>query len=145
MNKTGSAMIILLVALVAVAGCARNVDVEPDKPAENTGVKAFGIVYSGSVDEGDALIELTPVGTVGGKLRVDIGVNTHSVNLEQFDLTNITTLEYNGKILRPESAPALAGHHVSGTLVFGVGEPVSSFRITMRGIPNVEERVFEWG
>ncbi len=133
---------IMLVAMLAIAGCSRDTQVESDDAGS---VKAFGTVYSGSVEAGDAVVGLTPVGVAGGKLAVEVEVNTHSVNLEQFNLTNITTLEYNGKSLRPESAPALAGHHVSGTLVFGVGEPVSSFKITIRGIPNVEKRVFEWG
>ncbi len=142
MNKTAAALMVALVAMLSVAGCSSDAQVESDDAGS---VKAFGTVYSGSVDAGDAVVDLTPVGVVGGKLRVDIGVNTHSVNLQQFNLTNMTTLEYGGKILMPESAPALSGHHVSGTLVFGVGEPVSSFRIVIRGIPSVEERVFEWG
>ncbi len=140
MNKTDTALLVLLVSLLAVAGCARNGDAEPE-------ADAFKTVYSGSLDEGDAVVSLTPAGIIDGKLRVDVGVNTHSISLEQFDLTKITTLEYGGKSLKPESAPALSGHHTSGTLVFGVGEkePLSSFRITIRGIPKAGERVFEWG
>lgn len=145
MNKKDAVLAILLVALLAAAGCARNAQVEPDKAGENTDAKAFETVYSGSVGEGDAAVDLTPVGVVDGKLRVDVSVNTHSVNLEQFDLTSMTTLEYGGKILKPESAPALSGHHSSGALVFSVGEQVSSFKISIKGIPKVDERVFEWG
>lgn len=144
MNKTDAALVILLLALLAVTGCARNAQVEPEKVAEIPSPKAFETIYSGSVDAGDATVDLTPVGIIGGKLRVDIGVNTHSVSLEQFDLAEITTLEYSGKSLKPESAPALSGHHTSGTLVFDVNEPVSSFKITIRGIPKADERVFEW-
>lgn len=145
MNKKDASLIMLMLALLAVAGCSRDAPVEPEKVAESPSFNVFDAIYSGSVDEGDVMVELTPVGMIDGKLRVDVGVNTHSVNLEQFDLAKITTLEYNGKSVTPESAPALGGHHSSGTLVFETGEPLSRFRITVEGIPKVDERIFEWG
>ncbi len=145
MNKEDAVLVIFLVLLLAVAGCSGSKPVEPDEAGEKPNSKAFETVYSGSVGEGDVTVDLTPVGVVDGKLMVDVGVNTHSVNLEQFDLIRITTLEYNGKSIAPESAPALSGHHNSGTLAFNVGEPVSSFKISIKGIPKVDERVFEWG
>ncbi len=142
MNKKNAAFAFLLILLLAAAGCSRSEPV--DAEGENGEVKAFETIYSGSVDDGDAAVDLTPVGIIDGKLRVDIGVNTHSLSLEQYDLTEITMLEYNGKSLKPESAPALSGHHISGKLVFGVNEPVRSFKISIKGIPKVDDRVFEW-
>ncbi len=146
MNKKDFLLAILLLAVLAVAGCSGTAGLpENAAAAASPSPKAFETIYSGSVDSGDVAVDLTPIGIIGGKLRVGIGVNTHSVDLSQFDLARITTLEYSGKSLKPESAPSLAGHHTSGTLVFNVGEPVSSFKITIRGIPKVEERIFEWG
>lgn len=144
MNKKDFLLAILLLAVLAVAGCSGTTGL-PENAAANPSPKAFETIYSGSVDSGDVTVDLTPVGIIDGKLRIDIGVNTHSVSLEPFDLTKITTLEYNGKSLKPESAPALTGHHSSGTLVFDVNEPVSSFKISIKGIPKVDERVFGWG
>lgn len=100
---------------------------------------------TGSTGSGDVLIELTPHEVVDGLLEVDIAVNTHSVTLEGFDLMQITTLEFNGKTLKPIDAPTLRGHHNSGTLSFEVGEDIDRFTIKIEGIPNVEERTFEWG
>ncbi len=145
MNKKDFLLAILLLAALAVAGCSGNAPAEPENAAASPSPKAFETIYSGSVGTGDVAVDLTPVSIISGKLRVEIGVNTHSISLEQFDLTKITTLEYNGKSIKPLSAPALSGHHTSGTLVFDVGEPVSSFKITIRSIPNVDERIFEWG
>jgi hypothetical protein len=106
--------------------------------------ESFESFSSGSTGAGDVSVELTPEEIERGKLKVDIAVNTHSVDLSQFDLKEITTLEYNGKLIKPETAPSLKGHHSFGTLVFGVGEKISSFTIKIRGIPKVEERIFEW-
>lgn len=104
----------------------------------------FEAVASGSTNAGDVSIVLTPQEIIDEVLRVDISVNTHSVDLSPFDLTKITGLEYGGKVFAPVSAPSLGGHHSSGTLKFNVDENVDAFIIKIRGIPNVEERVFKW-
>ena len=101
-------------------------------------------IDSGSTNDGDVSIELTPIGFENGKLSVSLSVNTHSVSLEKFDLKEITELQYEGKTVKPISAPKLAGHHNSGTLVFDAGSEPKSFKIIIKGIPKVQERVFEW-
>ena len=67
-----------------------------------------------------------------------------SLDLSQFDLAKITTLEYSGKKIYLVSTPTLQGHHSSGTLIFNVGQDATKFKITIVGIPSVQERVFEW-
>ena len=104
----------------------------------------FKTITSGSTDPGSAQIDLTPIGVDNGMLKVDFAINTHSVDLSQHDLKEITILEFEGKKLAPVSAPLLQGHHNSGTLVFNVGKEINKFKITIAGIPNVQERVFEW-
>ncbi|MBI4447943.1 hypothetical protein HY643_03105 [Candidatus Woesearchaeota archaeon] len=106
--------------------------------------QGFETKASGNTDEGNVGIDLTPEGVENGQLKVTIAANTHSVDLSQFDLKQITTLEYNGKSIKPSSAPSLSGHHVTDALVFDVGEETKSFTITIKGIPKVEERVFKW-
>ncbi|RME32150.1 hypothetical protein D6789_00475 [Candidatus Woesearchaeota archaeon] len=100
---------------------------------------------TGSTAMGDVLIELTPRGVVNGKLSVDISMNTHSVMLSQFDLKERTTLKFAGRSVKPLEAPSLRGHHVSGTLVFDVGQDLDSYSIIIEGVPKVEERIFTWG
>ncbi len=101
-------------------------------------------IDSGSTGSGDVSIELTPLGIEDNQFKVEVAVNTHSVDLSQFNLKEITTLEYNGKSVNPVSAPGLDGHHSSGEIVFDIGEETDSFTIKIKGIPKVEERVFAW-
>jgi len=65
-------------------------------PADESGFKS---IDSGTTGAGDVSVELTPHDVVNGKYTVDVAINTHSVDLSQFDLKQITTLEYNGKAL----------------------------------------------
>lgn len=113
-------------------------------PHQNEDGSGFKSIDSGSTGAGDVSIELTPLGVSNNQLKIEISTNTHSVSLGQFDLKEITTLEYNGKSIKPVSAPNLGGHHSSGELVFEVREEIDSFIIKIKGIPKVEERVFEW-
>lgn len=110
----------------------------------NSNTSAFQTITSGSTDPGNAQVDLTPKGVENGQLKVDFAINTHSVTLSDYDLAKITTLGYDGKKINPVSAPALQGHHNSGTLIFNVDKNLNKFKITIIGIPNVQERVFEW-
>lgn len=116
-------------------------------PASDTGLSAasnaFKAVYTGTTEQGDVEIELTP-SWANGKLEVNVAANTHSVDLSGFNLKEITALQYGGKTLKPVSAPALSGHHASGKLVFDTEEKQDNFVIRILGIPAVDERVFEW-
>lgn len=141
-------LLVLLVGLILIAGCAENAKTSLNKNVnennEAAEITAFKTVSSGSMENGNALIELTPKGTENGRLNVDISANTHSVNLGYFDLMEITSLEYDGNSINPVSAPTLAGHHNSGTLVFDTGKELKSFKVIIKNIPSIEERVFEW-
>ncbi|MBR9699334.1 hypothetical protein GOV09_02670 [Candidatus Woesearchaeota archaeon] len=106
---------------------------------------ASDAVVTGTTGAGDVEIELIPHEVENEVLEVDISANTHSVDLSQFDLLKITTLEFDGKAIAPDSAPKLGGHHASGTLTFKVNKPIQDFKITIREIPKIKDRVFEWG
>ncbi|MDP3917174.1 MAG: hypothetical protein Q8Q42_02700 [Nanoarchaeota archaeon] len=107
-------------------------------------IQEFKSISSGSTDTGDVSIELKPKQITDEQIIIDISVNTHSVDLSPFNLEEITTLEFDGKEIKPVSAIALSGHHSSGEIIFKTGEEVKSFTIKIKGIPNVDERVFEW-
>ncbi len=104
----------------------------------------YSTISTGTTEPGDVSVDLTPIGIVNGQFQVDFEINTHSVDLSQFDLAKITILEYDGKKTSPINAPKLEGHHSSGTLTFNVAEDLNNFKITIKGIPKVEERTFEW-
>ncbi len=112
--------------------------------AKFSSMPAFDTKSTGGMGSGDALVELTPRIKDGSKLIVHFKANTHSVRLGNFDLSEITTLEYEGKILKPIKAGRLGGHHSTSVIVFDVGKEITSFKIKLYGIPNVQERVYEW-
>ncbi len=100
---------------------------------------------TGTTGEGDVEISLSPKKPDGSQLEVGIAVNTHSVDLSPFDLKDITTLTFKGKTIKPTDAPALEGHHASGTLRFERVEGIGNeFSISIKGIPKVMEREFNW-
>ena len=136
-----SVFFVLLVLSMAIIGCSNNAE---KINGDNKNIPASNTIFSGSLENGDAVVELTPKGFENGKFKVDVSLNTHSVDLSQFDLMKTTLLEYDGKKIKPESAPKLAGHHNYGTMIFNLDKSPESFKITITGIPNVEERVFEW-
>jgi len=117
--------------------------------AESSGASTtnlgFGTILTGTTETGDVEIGLTPVSKTGNELTFSISINTHSVDLTPYNLKEITTLKYNGKEIRPKSAPVLGGHHISGALTFDVQGDIEDFSVTIKGIPQVEKRVFNFG
>ena len=109
-----------------------------------TGEAGFRSISTGTTDNGDISVELTPKGVVAGVLTVKASINTHSVDMSGLDLKKITTLEYDGKSISPTSAPPLNGHHINGDITFNVNGDIKAFTISIKGIPKVQERVFEW-
>ncbi len=103
----------------------------------------YRTITTGTTESGDVEIALTPQWREG-KLYINMAVNTHSVDLSQFDLQRQTTLNYNNKQIKPTQAPSLSGHHSNGMLVFDVPEQPQKFTIVMSSIPAMPERVFQW-
>lgn len=118
-------------------------DAAVDAAANEVSAAVFETKTIGSLDDGDVEIALTPQ-IADKKLIVKVGMNTHSVNLGQFDLATITTLEYEGKIIRPTDAKKPGGHHSYGKIVFDIGEERGSFTIRIAGIPRIQDRIYEW-
>ena len=144
-NISGKTVLIaLLFGFIFVIGCTDETQVIPEEKIKTPDIVSFKTISSGTTQTGDVLVELSPHAFDNGKLNVDFSANTHSVDLGQFDLMQITTLEYDGNVLKPISAPSLSGHHNSGTLVFGTGKELKRFKIIINDIPDVKERVFEW-
>ena len=134
-----------VLGLLVLAGCSNNSLNPASGNIVQTTLQELETKSTGSTGMGDVLVELTPHGVTDGKLEIDIAVNTHSVTLSDFDLKEITTLEFGGKVIKPTEAPNLAGHHSSGTLVFDVEGNIDAYTITIVGIPKVEQRTFTWG
>ncbi|HLC60684.1 MAG TPA: hypothetical protein VJJ52_04600 [Candidatus Nanoarchaeia archaeon] len=137
----GILAVVFGIAAYTIFTLTNNSEVTAQEQNLNSG---FQMITSGSTDPGSAQIDLTPKRVENWQLKVDFAINTHSVDLSQYDLAKITILEYGGKRINPISAPELQGHHNSGTLVFNVDKTLNKFKIIIVGIPNVQERIFEW-
>ncbi|MEN8263909.1 MAG: hypothetical protein ABFR82_10625 [Nitrospirota bacterium] len=140
--------VVLAVAYLFVKNSGDSIGLSSEAQAKETRqqveTRNFDTKSTGGTGSGDALVELTPRIKDGNKLLVHFSANTHSVRLGNFDLTKITTLEYEGKILKPVKAGKLGGHHSTSVIVFDVGKEVRNFKIKLYGIPNIQERVYEW-
>lgn len=85
------------------------------------------------IDNGAVTLTLSPKGYSDGSFYVDISLNTHSVELSQFNLKEILSLEYNGQSLKPISTPELNGHHSSGNLIFKVDKKPVNYKFKVEG------------
>ncbi len=144
-SLAAAALIVVVLAGCSNANKPRENSMQNSPEAQPTNDAGFPTVATGSTSKGDVLVELTPLGFSNSQLRVSIAANTHSVDLSQFDLREITDLKINGKTIKPSDAPGMRGHHSSGTIVFEGVEEAGKFTIIIKGIPKTEERVFEWG
>ncbi|MBS3142607.1 hypothetical protein J4464_04435 [Candidatus Woesearchaeota archaeon] len=108
------------------------------------GRASYRTIGTGTTEQGDVSVELTPQGVRGGQFIFDLAVNTHSVDLTAVNLYAAATLEYNGKTVKPSRAPELQGHHASGTIAFPVSGSPSRFTVTIQGIANQNIRTYRW-
>lgn len=97
-----------------------------------------------------ALVFLNPIEKeAGSDIAFQVRMNTHSVNLEAYDMAKVSSLQVDG---RPEQKPlgwfkpGGGGHHVSGVLKFSgpIPSDAKSLRVVIRDVGGVPERVFEW-
>jgi hypothetical protein len=108
-----------------------------------SGTRTLDTKTTGSLDSGDAIVELTPK-IDKNRLIVIFSINTHSVRLSSIDMKTMTTLEYGNKVLKPVKASRVGGHHASGEIIFNIEDDIDSFKIKIKGIPKIEDRVYEW-
>lgn len=136
----------LVFGISKLAGKELNVTVQAsgNDYQREAGTRSFEPKATGSMGSGDAVVELTPRLTGNNWLEVSFSINTHSVSLSNIDFMEIATLEHGGRVLRPVKAGRVGGHHSSGKIVFNIGEKISNFRVIIKGIPNIQERVYEW-
>ena len=96
------------------------------------------------VNKGEVQFVLTPRDVSGGRFRVDVVVTTHSGDLRELDLGTAAELRVDGHTLRPVTAPALRGHHVSGRLEYELANVPEKFEIVIRGVRNMGDLTFRW-
>lgn len=91
-----------------------------------------------------------------GKLAVQVKLDTHAVDLDQYQLEKLATLrDTQGQEIQALGleSPSGSGHHREGVLIFPgtdasgkpvLGPEVRTLTLILRGVGGVPERVFRW-
>jgi hypothetical protein len=138
----------IFMAGILIGGCSRGfVSQGNDKDIyvmSSSASPTNGLVQSH--DEGQVTVDVKWMGQDSGNLVFDVALNTHSVNLDAYDLGELAVLrDDTGKEYHPtfwDSAPG--GHHRRGTLAFSPPEKAGYLELVIRGVAEVGERVFRW-
>jgi hypothetical protein len=97
-----------------------------------------------------ALVYLNPLDKeVGSEPSFEVRMNTHSVDLEAFEMEKLCFLRIDGGSEQKALGwfdPGGGGHHISGVLKFAGPIPpeAKSVQVIIREVGGVPERVFEW-
>ena len=107
-------------------------------------VSDMSAVSIGGMDSGGVKLELKPVSLKKGQLKIKFTANTHTGSLTAYDLMQQAMLIYDGNETGPVKVDRMRGHHAGGTMIFDVEGNPEHFKIVIKGIPDVEERLYEW-
>ncbi len=134
---------LIIVAIAAVGFALFNYFSNPIPLPPATFNSNYETITTGTTAEGDIEISLTPT-VEENRIIVSAVLNTHSVDLSQFDLQKSMQLTYDSKKILPSNAFVLSGHHGSGQVLFDGDKYINSFTITINGIPALPTRVYSW-
>lgn len=160
MSIKGLGLAILILAVAAVlAGCSSFAGSQGEEATRSSNTAPIsgsplrgpinGLVQSNS--GGAVTIDVEWLGERSGSLAFDVAMNTHSVDLDQYDLGELAVLrDDEGNQYRPtlwRSGPG--GHHRKGTLTFPLPDSLGSgkakyLEMVIRGVAGVKERVLRW-
>ncbi|HEY82339.1 MAG TPA: hypothetical protein G4O01_03500 [Dehalococcoidia bacterium] len=157
MSRLVKSFLMVLAALVLVAlaaGCSRGLVSLEEGEAYSAQPGSSHRPTNGAVQSntgGAVTIDVEWVSADDAQLVFQVAMNTHSVDLDQYDLGTLAILrddaggEYHP--LSWDSAPG--GHHRRGTLIFPVPDSLRQgkakhIEIIIRDVAGVEGRVLRW-
>ena len=142
--------------VILVGGCSRGLDSKSQNDSsiapstlESSYRPVNGMVQTH--DGGGVTIDVEWKGIENDSLVLNISMNTHSVELDQYDLSKLTVLlDSNGLEYTAtswDSAPG--GHHRMGVIRFPVPPSLTQktttyIKLVIRNIAGVDERVLRW-
>ena len=155
--KSSVLAISILMVAVLVAGCSsrfvpqREEGAYPPSPSSDSSSNrpTNGLVQSDT--GGSVTIDVEWITAEDGLLIFDVSMNTHSVDLDEYDLGELAVLrDDTGNEYHPvswDSAPG--GHHRKGTLTFPIPDSLSQEKakyveIVIRDVAGIKERVLQW-
>jgi hypothetical protein len=87
-------------------------------------------------------------GAEAGSVVFRLALNTHSVDLNQYDLKQLSFIQFDGgqPVQAAKWEPSGSGHHFTGTLTFDRAIPQGAKKLNLfiKEIGGVQERVLEW-
>ena len=140
---TGILLILLIGFITYVEARSQNEKITSSNFQVSNNKNTYTAQTTGTTGNEDVEITLTPTYN-NGKLTLQIAVNTHSVDISQYNLARIALLTMNGKTYTPISAPTLTGHHTNGELIYSIPTQPKEFTITITGIQKIEKRAYTW-
>lgn len=159
--KSSVLLIIIVTAAGLVAGCSSRFEPVKDGEAAPVPAPAVSQVSTTTSDpvqsneEGSVTIEVEwiEIENLAEKdsLTFYVAMNTHSVDLDDYDLGELATLrDDSGNEYQPvswESEPG--GHHRKGTLTFSLPDSLRQGRaeyveVVIRSVAGIDERVLKW-
>ncbi len=158
--KSSVLIIIIIIMAITAAGCSKGFapvkggEVTPATPMTISPVNVISDPVQ-SIEEGNVTIEVEwiEIENLAEKdsLTFHVAMNTHSVDLDDYDLGELATLrDDSGNEYQPvswESEPG--GHHRSGTLVFRLPDSLRQGKaeyveVVIRSVAGIDERVLKW-
>ena len=155
MNYLGKSLLVITILLVAVivtacSGFKPAQDRSSPTSASSAAIKPTnGLVQSNT--GGSVTIDVEWVKADGTSFVFKVGMDTHSVDLDQYDLGKLAILrDDTGNEYRPASWEAAAGgHHREGTLTFPLPDSVRQGKakyveMTIQDVAGIKQRVLKW-
>lgn len=158
--KSSVLIIIIIIMAITAAGCSKGFapvkggEVTPATPMTISPVNVISDPVQSS-EEGNVTIEVEwiEIENLAEKdsLTFHVAMNTHSVDLDDYDLGELATLrDDSGNEYQPvswESEPG--GHHREGTLTFSLPDSLRQGRagyveVVIRSVAGIDERVLKW-
>ena len=134
-----SVILIILVIFTTIVGCS----------SASTTASLQGNDMLRSNSDGEVTIDVDYMGYNDDLLSFNIAMNTHSVDLDQYDLAQLSELtDDKGNIYTPLSWDSIpGGHHRNGILTFsqpGSESSPDTLKLVIRNIADIQERTFKW-
>ncbi len=147
--------LIIMVILVLVAGCSTNKEPRPSTSNTPPAAGSDSVVALNGFTQtnagGAVEIQVKWLADKKDSLVFDVSMNTHSVDLDKYDLKQLAVLhDSQGNEYQPlswNSAPG--GHHRSGKLTFTVPSSLKEdstkfLHMVIRNVDGISERNLEW-
>lgn len=145
MKNNNIILSLILVAILVVATSAVASLVKKDNPKKwEANDKDTNNKWATKTSNGQISVDLTPLNFENGYLVVDSRFNTHSGDLAEYNLLEMVRLNANGQAIKPVEVPKLSWHHGGGNFKFKLDNLPEQFSITIKDLPDVDERKFNW-